>query len=169
MRPTTRLNRTTIISLAILLTGLNSCGFQLRGANLEVFQNAKIYVQSSGADKITSKVKRQLSDAGAKSVASASDADYVITLSEESFDTEILSVSPTTGKAENYEVTYTAQLKIFDRVEQTTLEEPISATRDYSFDDEAVLGKAKEEAVLKKEIIEQMAASIFRQLRSIIQ
>ena len=163
-------NRATVVSLAFLLIGLSACGFQLRGTNLQVLQNANIYVHSSGANALASQVKQQLLDAGVETVAGAADADYIVTLSNESFDTKVLSVSPTTGKVEEYEVTYTALLKITNRNEKkTATAESISATRDYTFDDGSVLGKVKEESVLKKDIAKQVAASVLRRLRAAIQ
>ena len=163
-------NRVAILSLALLLIGLSACGFQLRGTKLQALQDANIYVQSSGAKTLASQVKQQLLDAGVEPVTTASAADYVVSLSNESFDTKVLSVSPTTGKVEEYEVTYTALLKITNRNEKTTATaESISATRDYTFDDGSVLGKVKEESVLKKDIAKQVAASVLRRLRAAVQ
>ena len=163
-------NRALIVSLVFLLMGLSACGFQLRGTNLQALQNASIYVQSSGADILAAEVRRELLDADVKTVSSASKADYIVTLSNESFQSKVLSVSPTTGKVEEYEVSYTAMLKITHKDESTTASaEPISAQRDYTFDKGAVLGKIEEEAVLKNDITRQAAAAVIRQLRAAVQ
>jgi outer membrane lipopolysaccharide assembly protein LptE/RlpB len=106
MKPAMKpVNGTLVLILVILLIGLSACGFQLRGANLQALQNANVYVQSSGANVLAAEVKRQLLDADVSPVSSASDADYIVALSNESFSRKILSVSPTTGKVEEYEVT----------------------------------------------------------------
>lgn len=163
-------NKIVILNFAFLLMGLSACGFQLRGANLQALQNASIYVQSSGANILATEVRRELLDADVITVSSASQADYIVTLSNESFQSKVLSVSPTTGKVEEYEVSYTAMLKITKRDESTTADaEPISAQRDYTFDKGAVLGKIEEEAVLKNDIAKQAAASVLRRLRAAIQ
>lgn len=164
------LHRASILSLTFLLMGLSACGFQLRGANLQGLQDTNIYVQSSGANVLATEVKKQLVDAGIKPVSSASEAEYIVTLSNEIFNTKVLAVSPTTGKAEEYQVSYTAMLKISNPNEGTTgTAEPISATRDLTFDEGSVLGKVQEESILKKDIAKQVAASVLRRLRAAIQ
>jgi len=164
------LNRTVITSLAFLLMGLSACGFQLRGANLQGLQDTHIYVQSSGASVLAAEVKKQLIEAGINPVSSASEAEYIVTLSHESFNTKVLSVSPETGKAQEYQVSYTATLKITSPDESTTTAtEPVSATRDLTFDEGSVLGKVQEESVLKRDIAKQVAASVLRRLRAAIQ
>ena len=171
MKPTMKpVNGTLALILVSLLIGLNACGFQLRGANLQGLQDANIHVQSSGANVLAAEVKRQLRDAGIKPVSSASDADYIVKLSNESFRTKVLSVSATTGKADEYEVTYTAMLKITGPDESSTASaNPVSASRDYTFDEGAVLGTFTQESVLKKDIAKQVAATVLRRLRAAIQ
>ena len=159
-----------ILSLTILLMGLSACGFQLRGTILEGLQDTKIYVQSSGANVLAAEVKKQLIDAGINPVSSLSDAEYVVNLSKESFSTKVLAVSPTTGKAEEYQVSYTAMLKISSQDDGSTATSgPVSATRDLTFDEGSVLGKVQEESILKKDIAKQVAASVLRRLRAAIQ
>ncbi len=171
MRPLiSPLNRATIVGFAFLLMGLSACGFQLRGTNLEGIQDTKIYVQSSGASVLATEVKKQLIEAGIEPVSSASEAEYIVTLSNETFKTKVLSVSPTTGKAEEYQVNYTAMVKISSQDGGSTARaEPVVATRDLTFDEGSVLGKVQEESILKKDIAKQVAASVLRRLRAAIQ
>ena len=167
MKPTYKV---LIASLVFLLMGLSACGFQLRGANLQALQNANIYVQSLGANILAAEVRRELLDADVKTVSSASKADYIVTLSNESFQSKVLSVSPTTGKVEEYEITYNAMLKIANRDNSTTASaKPISASRDIIFDSGAVLGTIEESAVLKRDIAKQAAATVLRRLRAAVQ
>ena len=171
MRPIIKpLNRFSVLILTFLLMGLSACGFQLRGANLQALQNANIYVQSLGANILAAEVRRELLDADVKTVSSASKADYIVTLSNESFQSKVLSVSPTTGKVEEYEITYNAMLKITNRDKSTTASaEPISAQRDIIFDEGAVLATIEESSVLKRDIAKQAAATVLRRLRAAVQ
>ncbi len=162
------LHRATILSLTILLMGLSACGFQLRGTNLQGLEDTKIYVQSSGANILAKEVKKQLVDASINPVSSLSDADYVVNLSKETFNTKVLAVSPETGKAEEYQVSYSAMLKISSTNGETRTE-TVSATRDLTFDKGSVLGKVQEESILKKDIARQVASSVIRRLRAAIQ
>lgn len=163
-------NRVQLLILVFLLLGLSACGFQLRGAYLEALQNSRIYIQSSNANALAAEVRQQLLDADVTTVASAADADYIVTLSDERFDTKVLSVSPATGKVEEYEVTYTALLAIANKDKKAAARaETVSASRDYTFDEGSVLGKFDEEAVLRKDITKQTAESVIRRLRAAVQ
>jgi len=171
MRPIIRpVNRFSVLILTFLLMELSACGFQLRGTNLQAIQNVTIYVQSSGADILAAEVKQQLLDADVKTVSGASKADYTVTLSNESFKRKVLSVSPTTGKVEEYQITYNAMLKITNKNDTKTVSaEPISASHDIIFDEGAVLATIEESAVLKRDIARQAAASVLRRLRAAVQ
>ena len=171
MKPAMKpVNRTLVLTLVFLLIGLSACGFQLRGTNLQALQNASIFVQSSNASILATEVKQQLLDADVNPVSSASVAGYIVSLSNESFSRKILSVSPTTGKVDEYEITYTAMLKITGPDESsTTSAKPVSASRDYTFDEGAVLGTFTQESVLKTDITKQVAATVIRRLRAVIQ
>ncbi len=164
-------NRLFVLILAFLLTGMGACGFQLRGTNLQALQNAAVYIQSSGANILAAEIKRQLLHADIKTAPGATDADYIIMVSNESFRSRVLSVSPATGKVEEYEVTYNAMLKIAGKNGSTMMTDtiPVTATRDYTFDEGAVLGKIEEESVLKMSIARQAAASVIRQLSAAVQ
>lgn len=166
-------NKHTIGGLVFLLIGLGACGFHLRGTDLtalQTSQNISIYVESSDADMLADQIEQQLLDAGIEPVSDILEADYIIIASNELFDTRVLSVSPTTGNVEEYEVIYTVLLKISNRDEKNiATNETISATRDYTFNDEVVIGKNREESVLKEDIIRQVATTVLRRLRAIVQ
>ncbi len=163
-------HRVHFLILSFLILNLSACGFQLRGAYLEALQNSRIYIQSANANALAAEVKQQLLDADVTTVTTAAEADYIVTLSNEAFDTKVLSVSPATGKVEEYEVTYTALLAIATKDKKAVPNtETISASRDYTFDEGSVLGKFDEEAVLKKDITKQTAESVIRRLRAAVQ
>ena len=156
---------TIIIYICLSLSG---CGFQLRGSNLEALQNSSVYVRSNGADRLANEVKRQLRNADIIPVNSAEKAEYIITLSNENFIRTVLSVSPETGKVEEYEMSYSATMSITSSQGKTLVNsEPILAERDYTFDEDAVLGKFTEETVLQKDIANQAAAAVLRRLQVI--
>jgi len=150
----------------LIIIWLNACGFQLRGSNLEALQNSSVYVVSSGANDLAREVKIQLENADISPVKSAADAEYIVTLSKETFDRKVLSVSPDTGKVEEYEITYRAEMTIRGANGETLANsEPVTAERDYTFDEGSVLGKFTEESVLRKDIAKQAAATVLRRLQ----
>ena len=158
------------IPLISALVCLAACGFQLRGTNLQALQESPVQVKSKGAGTLANEVKKQLLDAGIRTVKSESDAEYVITLSNEYFERSVLSVSPDTGKVEEYELSYRAYLTVRDPDGQIVLKsEPVTAERSYTFDEGSVLGKFEEENVLRRDIAKQAASTVLRRLQSLTQ
>ena len=158
------ISRYTIFIL--ILVGLHACGFQLRGSNLEALQDSSVYVRSNGANQLAKEVKIQLENADISPVKSAKDAEYIITLSNETFDRKVLSVSPDTGKVEEYVISYRAELTIQEANGETLANsESVTAERDYTFDEGSVLGTFTQESVLRKDIAKQAAATVLRRLQ----
>ncbi len=156
--------------LVLVLIWLTACGFQLRGSNLQALQDSQVYVRSNGAGNLAGAVKEQLQKAGIDTVNSATDAEYIINLEHESFRRSILSVDSTTGKVEEYELTYQANLSISDSNGETILQpESVTAVRDYTFDEGSVLANFTEEGVLRRDIAKHAAASVLRRLQAVTQ
>jgi LPS-assembly lipoprotein len=155
-------NSLLIFSLACLC----ACGFQLRGSNLDALQGSSFYIKSSGNNSLAREVKKQLAFAEIRIVNSSQEADYVVELGNESFNRKILSVSADTGKVEEYELHYSTSLTVTDAAGKSLANnDPITAQRDFTFDEDTVLGKFDEEKKLREEIREYAAASIVRRLR----
>lgn len=156
------------ILIFILLVCISACGFQLRGSNLEAFKGSSIFIQAGGGSDLALELRRQLSFAGVNVIHSAGNADYVIQLSNEIFDRDVLSVSSETGKVEEYELTMNSNLTVTGSDKQRLVsDEIISARRDYIFDQDSVLGKFDEEQKIREEMRQQLAASIIRRLRAV--
>lgn len=156
------------IIVCIMIIGINACGFQLRGSNLEALQNSSVFVNSVGADQIAREVRIQLQNADITPVGSASDAEYIINLSEEYYDRKVLSVSPQTGKVEEYELSYSAKMTIRKKNGEVLVNsEALTAERDYTFDEGSVLGTFTQESVLERDIAKQAAAAVLRRLQAV--
>lgn len=135
---------------------------------MQQLQDSRIFVQSSGANILAAEVRQQLEKSGITTVKSASEAEYVIKLNNENFGRSILSVSSTTGKVEEYEITYRANLSITGADGESLVKSvPITAARDYTFNEDAVLSKFTEENVLRRDIAKYAAASVLRRLRAV--
>jgi len=160
--------KTQYLPIIFLLT-LSACGFHLRGAQQSTAVTVeKVYVSTQAAGKVATAVKLQLPGAGSRVVASAADAGLTLELEKEYFDRSVLSVSPTTGKVEEYQLTLSVAMSVTDANGKTLLaDEEIRLTRDYTFDEGAVLGKGEEEQVLRTEMIAQAAAQILRRLKAV--
>jgi LPS-assembly lipoprotein len=149
--------------LAAAIIMLQACGFQLRGAQSgAAVRMANLDLRSVSAAELAREVRSQLQRAG---VAFTADAEYTLTIEHEAYERSVLSVSPRTGKAEEFQLTLTARMSLA-RADGTTLvnNELIAVSRDYLFDEDALLGKASEEDVLKSNLRRQAAASIIRRV-----
>ena len=102
------------------------------------------------------------------------DAHYTVTLlppplrlEKEFFNRSVLSVSADTGKVEEYQLTLTVSLTLIDSKGKELIPgDEIRLVRDYTFDEDAVLGKFEEEKVLRDELVSQAASEIIRRLNA---
>jgi LPS-assembly lipoprotein len=154
----------------LILASLCACGFELRGSNLETLKQSKVYVNSSGNNTLAREIRKQLNFADVPVARTASEADYVVDVGNESFERRVLSVSGETGKAEEYEILYQTYFSVTGPGGKTLVKsEPITGQRDFVFVDDAVLSKSDEENKLREEIRQQSAASVLRRLKTLTQ
>lgn len=150
---------------------LSACGFHLRSARSGVadIQADRIYVDENRADNLADEVRSQLKDAGVKVTDSADNAQFVILLANEGFHRDVLSVSPKTGKVEEYEVTLSARLSVTEVGGDNLLDnDPVSQVRDFTYDQNAVLGKFSEEETLRDELTRDAADQVLRRVSAVL-
>ena len=157
------------ILLLVFISCLSACGFQPRGSNLDALRNSSIYVQSSGAGALASELRQQLQYSDIPIASSSREADYIIDISNEVFERKVLSVSADTGKVEEYEIYYQALLSV-KGPDGTELikSEPVTAQRDYVFDEGSVYASFDQEQVLRRDISKYAASSVLRRLQAVI-
>lgn len=158
-----------IVLLLFLLIGNYACGFHLGGASLTVLQDSQIHIRSVNANKLKVALKKQLQLAGIDTDTKLSQADYLITLSEESYDTSVAAVSEKTGKVQAYELTYSVELNIA-RGDKTVLvaNQQMQITQDYSFDENSLTANTNRNQHLKRGMIEKAAKNVIRRLQAVI-
>lgn len=161
------------MKMRILLIGLivltSACGFHLRGSQLTNFDVANIYLQPASAPLLTKEVKSQLAGAGVSLADSVQNASYIITLKEEVFEKSTLSVSAATGKVEEFQLVYTAKMDASHTNGKTIVEDDnVRTTRDFTFDENAVLGKFSEEALLQEDLVRVAASQVLRRLQALL-
>lgn len=155
-----------IASLTALLL-LAGCGFQLRGqAPLPAVVSAP-YVESS--DRFTplfAALDRRLRAAGATPAATASGASLVIRLHADQTGRELLSVTAD-NKPGEYEVFYAAEYSVTNGATELIPRTQVKLTRDYGYDESAVLAKEHEEASLRVALAADIADLILRRLAAL--
>ena len=152
----------TILILCSSLV-LPACGFHLRGSSGEDYNLSSIYVVSRSANGVTNLVERELEYQQVETTASPADAEYVITLANESQERNVLTVSSSTGKVQEYELIVRVDFSLADSA-GNTLVSPISlsANRDLFFDENAVLAISQEENTIYQELRQQLANTVLR-------
>ncbi|HDN27585.1 MAG TPA: hypothetical protein ENG03_10915 [Thioploca sp.] len=153
-----------------LITGLlfmSGCGgFHLRGA--VSFDVSLVHIQSESADNTAEEVARRLTEAGVQVVPIASAAQAVVYLRNETANRRVLSVSPVSGKLEEFELTFRVEMEV-RKPDGTVLMEKrvISLLRDYLFDETAVLAMWAEEEMLHQDLLRDLVTQITRQLQAL--
>jgi len=127
---------------------------------------SSINVDSRGANRLASIVKAQLQIAGITITDTAEKAEYILHLNNEAYDRNVLSVSPRTGKVEEFELIYSAKMAV-SRSDGTPVlpSNSIRVVRDFTFDEDAVLGKFTEEKLLQEDLTRSAASQVLQRLQ----
>ena len=151
----------------LLLLVLAGCGFQLRGMATVPTEMAYTYIETSDRRSLFyRRLRETLRTVGVGVTESIADAGAVFSIVSDDTGQRVLSVSARNVPTE-YEVYYTvtyglqAGQRILLPVRSQTL------TRDYTWDETLVLGKEKEEQLLREAIVDDLIRIILIQLSGI--
>jgi len=163
--PLLKMRRITVISVIMLLTlALSACGFQLRGAADLAFKN--LYIQG-GKLSISKDLARTLKINGVQVVEQSEDAELLLELLSESNQKRIQSLSGG-GLVREFELIYLVHFRVREASSPTWGPvQTIRGRRDFSYDDNALLGKAEEEARLIADMRNDAIRELLRRLTAI--
>jgi len=163
--PLISIHRITVISVIMLLTlALSACGFQLRGEADLAFKN--LYIQGSKLS-ISRDLARTLKTNGVQVVEKSEDAELLLELLSESNQKRIRSLSGS-GLVREFELIYLLNFRV--REASSPIWGPVQTLRgrrDFSYDDNALLGKAEEEARLNADMRNDAVRELLRRLSAI--
>lgn len=153
--------RNLVLALSIVTAG--GCGYQLRGAaSLPPDLDA---VHVAGPRDIGAALTLLLDSGGIQVQSTRDSAKAVLRLSGERFDRRVLSVDSNTGKEREFELAYQVAFEVTGADGEELLpKQTVSLVRDYVFDPDAVLGKSREQNVLRAEMRRDAAARIVRRI-----
>jgi LPS-assembly lipoprotein len=157
------------ILLLMALLFVASCGFHLRGSQPGPTAGlSRITLTDANAASVSNEV-RILLESGGMIVARENDLPgYRLHLADQAVTRSVLSVSPATGKVEEYQLTFSVLMSITDAQNNHLLtSQPVRIVRDYAFDDAAVLGSVQEQRMLEQEMTRQAASQIIRRLNAV--
>ena len=153
------------LTLLVLLSSLSGCGFHLRG-NMELPEGfGQIHISAPAA--IKNELEIGLDSNGVSVATDADGADAIVSVRAERFARRVLSVDPTTGKEREFELSYVVDFDAQHGDGRPLLDhQNVSLLREYVFDADAVIGKSREEAVLRSEMRRDAALQILRRLET---
>jgi len=151
----------------LVATHITGCGFELRGRASLPDDIRSVQVNAPAA--LRDELEIFLEGGGAELVESGTTADVTINVGNETYDRRVLTVDPNTGKEREFELAYSVAFDV-KRADGTAVlgSQSVSLLRDYVFDPDAVIGKSREEGVLREEMRRDAAQQILRRIRAAI-
>lgn len=158
------MSRLATYSLILVLAG---CGFQLQGAFTPPPQMERTYIEAVNRHSpLYRELRIAMQEAGIQLVDDPAVATATLNLSYDETDQRVLSVSARNVPTE-YEVFYTIEYSLYAG-QQTLLEmQSLTLTRDYTYDPTLVLGKAREEELLRAAIVDDLVRTILKQISTL--
>ena len=156
------------MGLALVVSALASgCGFHLRGQEPLPAILATPYVDTTDHySALYAALDKRLRAAGANPAANAAAASAVIRLHLDNTGRELLSVTAE-NKPGEYEVYYAAEFSVTSGASELIARQQVRLTRDYAYDESAVLAKEHEEQSLRVALADQIADLILRRLAAL--
>lgn len=153
-----------LCGMALLVSG---CGFHLRGGVEFPPSVQTLSVQAANPySELAEDLRRVLRSSGVRVVDKPREADAVVHVLGENAGRRVVSVS-SGGKVREYELLYTVMFNVADRQGRETITpQTITLSRDYIFDETAVLGTAEEEALLHRDMQQQAVRQILRRVQA---
>jgi LPS-assembly lipoprotein len=156
----------SLLIIALSASILTACGFQLRGSFELPVGLQKIYVSGSQSSDLLQDVKDIL-DFSAEVVENRADADAVLTINNEQTDNRTLSVD-SRGKVRESEIQYAVIFSLVKRDGEVLLDkDSLLLVRDYINDENDIIGRTNESAVIIRELKRDAAQQIIRRVQAL--
>lgn len=162
-RGTARLALAALAAVALLA----GCGFHLRGAVTLSERMSAPYIDA--ADRFTpfhAELIDSLRAAGAVLAPSRESATAVVHIHRDRVLREVLTISARNTPQE-YQVVYTVEYSVSAGGQELLPRQTLSLSRDYAFDDTAVLAKQHEEADIRAALARDLATLVVGRLAAL--
>lgn len=156
-----------LLLMACMATLLAGCGWQLQGSTKLSPVMATTYIETD--DRFTDfnrALRDSLQSSGARLAANRNEATAVVRIISDKSGQRVLTVSGR-NTPEEYEVFYSIEYAVNGRTEELISPQKLELTRDYSYDETAVLAKQREQSVLREALARDLAAQVVRRLASL--
>lgn len=144
---------------------VSACGWHLRGSLSTQLDIESAYVQAQDTyGALATDLKRALTSNKVMLATTSSAAEYVIYLDHEQRDRRTVAVG-NAALASEYELTLSARYKITAQDGRVIVDDTASAIRSYSVNANAIAANDEEEAIIAKELRNNLVQQILRRLQ----
>ena len=147
---------------------LSACGYHLRGA-LELPANMKNVYVEGGSGPLLEQFKQVMKSSSAQLADSRKGAGIVIKISNEDFNRRVLSLS-TRGKSNEFELVYRLDYEFANASDALLMaRQSVEVRREYYNDQQFMIAKDNEEAVIRNEMYQQAVQTIVNRARVVLE
>lgn len=111
-------------------------------------------------------LRDSLRASGAQLAADKRDATAIVRIHEDVSGQRVLTVSAR-NTPEEYQVFYVVEYSVSDQTGELIEPQRVELTREYSYDETAVLAKQKEQAILREALARDLAGLVIRRLSAL--
>lgn len=149
-----------ILALAAIAIALSACGFQLRGQTDLPAAMERTHLALADENGELGRALRPLLEAAGADLVSGDEDGATLLVGHDDMQREILTVGRQ-ARVSEFQLRYQVRFTLRDASGETLVpERSLELTRDFTFDEASVLGKANEEALLREELYGEMARLI---------
>lgn len=157
--------KTIIVVIALLLS---ACSYHLRGT-LELPANMRNVYVEGGSPALLNQFSQAIKSSSAKLATSRTGAGLVIKIFNEEFNRRVLSLS-SRGKSNEFELYYRLDYELANASDKPLMErQSLEIRREYYNDQQFVIAKDNEEAVIQNEMYQQAVQNIVNRARVVLE
>lgn len=146
---------------------LGGCGFHLQGGLTPPEEMERTYLAADNRHSpFYRELRSQLLAAGMHLVDDPANATATLSITVDDTDQRVLSVSARNVPTE-YEVYYSVEYGLVSGAASLLDRRFMTLTRDYTYDETLVLGKAREEQLLRDAIVKDLVRVVLKQIGSL--
>ena len=146
---------------------LTACGFQMQGAFVPPAGMERTYIATGDRHSpFYREFDVRLQAEGVELTDSDADATATFTIFADDTGQRVLSVSARNVPTE-YEVFYTITYSLDSGTTGLMPQQTLTLTRDYTYDSTLVLGKAREEELLREAIVADLVRIVMKQISTL--
>ena len=157
--------KAVILGLALLVS---ACGYHLRGA-FQLPENLKNVYIEGGSSPLQEQFKQVLKTSSGQLANSRKGAGIVIKIFDEDFNRRVLSLS-SRGKSNEFELYYRLDYEFANAGDALLMpRQSVEIKREYYNDQQYMIAKDNEEAVIRNEMYQQAVHTIINRARVVLE